>query len=65
VSSIILGLLVVAALYSGTAYLAVTISALQHGSALSYERRVQVELETFHLGLCFIAALGFLGVLLK
>ena len=32
-------------------------------AALAYLRGADVERETFHLGLCFVLALGFLGLI--
>jgi hypothetical protein len=53
-------LLALSALYCGATYIAVYAAALRgrvdHASA---------ELNTFHLGLCFILSIGFLGLLLK
>lgn len=57
-------LLALAALYCGAAWAYIV------GSALMLQRRgaeydqVQVENDTFHLGLCFILSIGFLGLML-
>jgi hypothetical protein len=50
----------IAAIYSGVFYVIVFASALMG----RYDRN-EAELHTFHLGLCFILALGFLGLLLQ
>jgi hypothetical protein len=52
--------LALAAAYSGGTYLHVYWLALR-----GEVEHQQAELNTFHLGLCFILALGFLGLLLK
>ena len=49
--------LVVAALWCGGMWLFLARHGLKTG--------VDVETETFHLGLCFVLALGFLGLILK
>lgn len=53
--SIIEILLALAALYCGGAWLFLTFR--------SFRFNENWELETFHLGLCFILALGFLGLM--
>lgn len=55
--NVILVMLTLSALYCGGAWLFLAIH--------SFRTRVDVELYTFHLGLCFILSIGFLGVLLQ
>jgi hypothetical protein len=57
---ILLGL---SALYSGGAYLWVYAAALRNRASLTPETADAIERSTFHLGLCFILALGFLGLI--
>jgi hypothetical protein len=47
----------VAALYSGGMWLYLARHSLKRGA--------DVEVQTFHLGLCLILALGFLGLMVK
>lgn len=47
----------VSAIYSAAAYAWLVAQSIAH--------RVDYERETFHLGLCFILAVGFLGLLVK
>lgn len=49
--------LAIAAAYSAVAWLFLAVK--------SFRTRVDYETETFHLGLCFVLAAGFLGLLLK
>lgn len=49
--------LALAAFYSGGMYIALFL--------VSVLKRVDYERETFHLGLCFILAMGFLGLIVK
>jgi len=51
--------LALAAIYSGGAYAYVYAMALQ-----DRVDRDDAELNTFHLGLCFILAVGFLGLIM-
>jgi hypothetical protein len=53
-------LLAVVALYSGATCLLVYYAATR-----GRVNQQEAELNTFHLGLCFILALGFLGLMLK
>jgi F0F1-type ATP synthase membrane subunit c/vacuolar-type H+-ATPase subunit K len=53
-------LLGIAAAYCGFTYAVVYVAALR-GMVDQYN----AEQNTFHLGLCFIVSLGFLGLLLK
>jgi hypothetical protein len=60
-------LLGVAAFYSGGMYALYFFSMVRHYRAYQAEPAVadQMERYTFHLGICFILALGFLGILLR
>lgn len=57
-------LLVLAALYCGGMWLWVAGSALKNRATLDWGVWQAMELNTFHLGLCFILAAGFLGIIL-
>lgn len=57
--------LALAAIYAGGAYAVVFANALKRRSELQWEEHMAIELNTFHLGLCFIVALGFLGLMVK
>lgn len=57
---IIIIALALSAIYSGATYLYVYFLALR-----GQVDPVDAELNTFHLGLCFILAVGFLGLILK
>lgn len=57
--------LILAAIYSGGMYVFVYAKALRKGGEMLWEEYVHVERNTFHLGLCFILAVGFLGLLVK
>lgn len=60
--SILIIALAVAAIYSGGAYLYVTIRTLRNAETMSSGEIVFAETNTFHLGLCFILAVGFLYI---
>ena len=63
--TIICILLGLAALYGGGMWVWMFIALTRLGRENVPERdRAAIELFTFHLGLCFIIALGFLGVIL-
>ena len=62
-SAIIQILLGLSALYSGGMYLWVYAQALRVKSLLTPEQTDAIERNTFHLGLCFILSLGFLGLI--
>jgi flagellar biosynthesis protein FliR len=49
--------LAVAAVYCGGMWIVL--------AALGMVRKADYETETFHLGLCFLLAIGFLGLILK
>jgi len=59
-------LLSLAAIYCGTMWLCLAISFWPHRHALqnSPETRYELQQQTFHLGLCFILTIGFLGIIL-
>jgi amino acid permease len=57
-------LLAAAALYGGVMWLFVAWVSFRTKSATP-EQNDRIERYTFHLGLCCIVALGFLGLLLK
>ena len=63
--TIIVALLAVAAAYSGGMWLFTAVQSFRAREA--YETRPdladRIELYTFHLGLCFILALGFIGLI--
>lgn len=61
----ILFLLGATAGYSGVMWLWLAINGMKQRSRLTYEQLVEIERETFHLGLCFILSIGFLGLLLR
>lgn len=56
-------ILSVVALYCGGMWLVCLAQVLKHGAALSDFDRGEIEQHSFHLGLCFILALGFLGLI--
>jgi hypothetical protein len=59
-------LLALVALYCGGAWLFVAWSFWRvRKKVVSADIRRDVQTNTFHLGLCFILALGFLGLLLR
>lgn len=58
-------LLIFSATYCGGAWLWLSWTAIRHGARYSYEHHVEIERQTFHLGLCFILALGLLGLIWK
>lgn len=58
-------LLALAACYCGGMYLFLAVTSFRYraGYKVRPELADQIERYTFHLGLCFILALGFLGVI--
>jgi hypothetical protein len=59
--------LVVSAIYCGGAYLFCAVQSWRYreGYKIKPELADQMERYTFHLGLCFILAVGFLGIIGK
>lgn len=58
-------LLILTAAYCGGAWLWLSWKGFENGARFSYDQHVEIERQTFHLGLCFILALGLLGLIWK
>lgn len=56
-------LLALTAIYCGGTWLWLSTGALRDRLGLTFERQDAIERYTFHLGLCFILAVGFLGLI--
>ena len=57
--------LILSAAYCGGAWLWLSFKGFQNATRYSYAEHVEIERQTFHLGLCFILALGLLGLIWK
>lgn len=64
---IIQALLAIAAIYSGGSWAMMFVSAYRGRATLKSDEslRHEVQMHSFHLGLCCIVAAGFLGLLVK
>lgn len=58
-------LLAIAATYSGGMYAVQFVGIIRHYKAFQPGAAEAMERHTFHLGLCFILAVGFLGLILN
>jgi hypothetical protein len=57
-------MLAVSALYCAGMYAWVYVYGIRKGRSLTAAQMASIEANTFHLGICFILAIGFLGLLL-
>lgn len=64
---LIIAALALTALYTGGTWLVSLVTFLRNREAFAADDHAnwQLETHTFHLGLCFVLAIGFLGLILK
>ncbi|AIT81229.1 hypothetical protein [Novosphingobium pentaromativorans] len=62
-AAIIIALLILAAVYCGGMWAWIAYIAVKDRARFMADELIEFERQTFHLGLCFILAIGFLGLI--
>jgi hypothetical protein len=62
---IVQAILALSALYCGGVWGWLCFLGIKHRRVLTPDQQTEMERQTFHLGLCLILALGFLGLIWK
>ncbi|AOR77214.1 hypothetical protein [Novosphingobium resinovorum] len=63
-AALLIAALLLAALYSGGMWLWIVVVMIQDRARLSRADLIEFERQAFHLGICFILALGFAGLIM-